>query len=170
MAEIGQDPVLPTPASALAALERDLPVVLEGRTLEQAGWLRPEPLTLVLPLLADTPPRDFYFLRLNFAYYSEWPPSARFVNPYTLEYQIGSDRHWLPKIEGTPEIQVHENYGSVGQLICCSATLEFYQIRHDVKAENVWNPKTDPDAHNFAFTINAVKRALLSAFYKGRQG
>jgi hypothetical protein len=109
-------------------------------------------------------PLDFVALRLGFACYPEWPPSALFVNPQTLSYDKAKDKCWLPKIEGCPEIAVHTDYMNRGQLICCSLTLEFYNILHDVKPEHVWNSKE----HNFSATINQVEWALRSPFYKGR--
>ncbi len=38
MALMNTDPVPVAPADAIAALEEDLPKVLKGRTLEEAGW------------------------------------------------------------------------------------------------------------------------------------
>lgn len=167
MAKAGEIPVLATPTDAIAAFERDLPKALGNCTLEQAGWSRLDAMTLLVPLQGRQANGtvDDYWLRLGFAYYPEWPPSALFINPDTQQYDPGKDTWWLPKIEGCPEIAVHASYQHIGQLICCSLTLEFYAIRHDVKQEHVWNSQK----HNFAGTINQIRWALNSPFYKGRQ-
>lgn len=170
MAEAGKDPVLATPADAIAALERDLPKVLRDRTLEEAGWRRLDDLSLLVPMTGVQPNRtvDNYFLRLGFAYYDDWPPSAQFVNPDTLEYNQDTDKCWLPLIDGTDEIRVHAAYDGGGyklQLVCCSLTLEFYLVRHGVKEQHVWRR----GKNNFAGTLNQINWALKSEFYKGRQ-
>jgi len=167
MAAPNQDPIPLNPIEAKANFEADLPVVLKGRPLEETAWMRLDDLTLIVPLvgIADGAQPDFYFLRLNFGYYRDWPPSAIFVNPRTRAFKDGDDNTWLPKIEGCPEIAVHVNFQGSGQLICCSNTLEFYKVKHSVEAKHVWDAKSQ----NFAATINAVQRALRSPFYKGRQ-
>ena len=172
MAAIGVEPVPNTPAAAKRALERDLPKVLQGRTLREAGWRRPDDLTLLLPLwaLGEDGVRDEFLLRLGFGYYPDWPPGAQFVNRDTTRYVHPSDVGYLPCIEGTPEIQIHANYGpgsqfGVSQLICASVTLEFYQVRHQVNPEHLW----DPAKHNFAATINGIAHWLKPPYYKGRQ-
>jgi hypothetical protein len=160
-------PVPCTPADAIAQLELDLPLILKGMPLEQSSWVRVDPLTLLVPVAgirADCEP-DLYFLRLQFGYYRTFPPSAQFVNPLTLRYDASKDKAWLPKIDGNPEIAVHADYQNKGQLICCSATLEFYLVGHTVEPKHVWDPKSQ----NFAATLNAVRRGLRSNFYKGRQ-
>ena len=164
-------PVAVNPREATQALDEDLPKVLKGRTVADAGWRRPDPLTLLIPLWATAPTgsHDFYLLRLHFGYYRDWPPSAQFVNPRTLTYSIGSDTLWLPKIEGCSELRIHSAYDHSGrklQLICCSNTLEFYEVRHGVKQQHLWNGKT----LNFAATLNAICRGLGPAYYKGRMG
>lgn len=172
MAAIGVDPVQNTPAAARRALERDLPRVLRGRTLEEAGWRRPDDLTLLVPMQAtrEDGGGDDFLLRLNFGYYPDWPPSALFVNPETDRYEYPADAHHLPRIEGSPEIQVHKFYNSngqypVGQLICASVTLEFYIIRHQVQQAHLW----DAGRQTFAATINAISHWMKPPYYKGRQ-
>jgi len=166
MATIGADPVPVAPAVAKAALEAHLSKVLRGQSLEEAGWVRPDLLTLLIPLAGQLPggePDDF-LLRFHFGYYPEWPPSAQFVNPETRRYTFPEDVSWVPKIEGTPEIQTHTNYNSGGQLICCSLTLEFYLVRHGVEEKHLWDSKT----MNFGATLYAIRRGLGPQFYKGR--
>jgi len=166
MAQAGTTPVLATPGDAIAAFERDLPKALKGRTLEEAGWRRLDDMTLLVPLKGRRADGtlDDYLLRLGFACYPDWPPSAQFVNPKTLNYNLAKDKCWLPKIDGCSEIAIHADYNRQGQLICCSLTLEFYAVRHDVQPNHVWNPGT----HNFSATINQIDWALKSQFYKGR--
>src|SRR5205823_2646053 len=98
---------IPDPARGAEAFERDLPLVLKGRTLEEAGCSKIDSVTLCMPLWS--PSGDFFLLRLQFHCYPEWPPSALFVNPLTKDYKIGEDERWLPRIEA-PNLQVHANY------------------------------------------------------------
>ena len=172
MARAKEVPVPNTPKRAVDAIEAHLPVVLRGRTLEEVGWERPDPLTLLIPVPGNTADGawDDYLLRLGFLYYPDWPPSTQFVNPETRAYRFPEDKCWLPKIEGTGEIAVHAQYdlpnnaGKI-QLICSSVTLEFYQVLHSVEERLVWNPKVQ----NFAATLAAIERGLRQPYYKGRQ-
>jgi hypothetical protein len=167
MAARGADPVMADPQVALAALEEHLPKALRGVPFELSGWQRPDPLTLFVPVwgLCDGPP-DLFLLRLNFAYYPEWPPSAKFINPITKAYDHGSDLKWLPKIENHQRIQVHALYNNQTQLICSSTTLEFYLVRHGVEARDLW----DAQSQNFSSTLNAVRDGLQRHTYRGRMG
>jgi hypothetical protein len=164
VAQAGVDPVPSTPTLAIEALEKDLKKVLKGKTLEEVGWERPDPLTLLLPMVGvrEDGTEDCYLLRLHFAYYPEWPPSALFVNPETRSYQYPQDEKYLPEIVGN-EIKMHANYNNKQQLICCSTTLEFYLVRHGVKPEHVW----DKSHQNFWATISAIKRGLKFPIYRG---
>lgn len=175
---------------ARAALDRHLDNVLGGRTLEAVGWHRPDPLTLYVPLrgytcetsasaygfdpsepwtdgqrpFADAPEGQEYLLRLYFSHYPTWPPSARFMNPTTKKFGP-RDLEWLPNISGTNELAVHAAYGDGGeQLICCSATLEFYLVNHDVQDRHRWRPGS-----SFAMTLNTLSRYLRPPTYSGRQ-
>ena len=170
MAKAGEKPVPSSPLEASDAFEADLKKVLRGKTLEEQGWVRRDTLTLLVPMVGirENGQEDEYLLRLHFGYYPDWPPSALFVNPETKHYDYPADLCWLPKIEGTPEIQVHTNYQSDvyrGQLICTSVTLEFYLILHGVEEKHVW----DHERQNFFSTIAAIQRGLRQPFYKGRQ-
>jgi hypothetical protein len=183
----------PVPAQfeqARAALDCHLGIVLGGRNLESVGWQRPDPLTLYVPLhgytsvtaasaygfdpsepaasgellFAGAPAGDDYLLRLYFGHYPDWPPSARFVNPDTRQFG-SSDKGWLPMISGTNELHVHASYGSGSeQLICCSATLEFYLVNHSVEDRHRWRPGS-----SFAVTLNILSRYLRPPTYAGRQ-
>lgn len=168
MAAIDQVPILANALSALEAFEADLPKVLNGRgvsSIEEAGWSRPSDLELFIPVHALRGDAiDRFFLLLKFYHYPDWPPSAQFVNPDTRIFDLAKDLHWLPKIEGSTEIQIHKDVKEAGgQLICCSATLEFYVMKHGVKSEHLW----DHSKHTFALTINQVEWGLTN-FYKGR--
>jgi hypothetical protein len=184
---------VPVPAEfgeARAAVDSHLSTVLAGRTLASAGWDRPDPLTLYVPLrgyasatsvpaygfdpaeppaaggqpFAGAPAGDDYLLRLYFGYYPAWPPSARFVNPGTLQFGPG-DKPWLPSIDGASEVHVHACYPPSGeQLICCSATLEFYLVNHGVEIRHRWRPGS-----SFAITLNTLSRYLRPPAYRGRQ-
>jgi hypothetical protein len=167
MAAIGIEPVMADPQVALAALEEHLPKALRGVPFEHSGWQRPDPLTLLIPMwgLCDGS-SDLFLLRLNFAYYPEWPPSAKFINPLTKAYDHAADLTWLPKIESHQRIQVHAFYNNQTQLICSSTTLEFYQVRHGVEPRDVWDARTQ----NFASTLNAIRDGLRPQTYRGRMG
>lgn len=160
-----------SPVRAQAAMDDHLPIVLRGRSLAEAGWTRPDPLTLLVPVVGEPADgaADDYLLRLTFLYYPDWPPSAQFVNPATLAYRFPDDARWLPKVDGTSEIAVHAQYDTPDrkkiQLICASVTLEFYQVLHSVEDRLVW----DPRVQNFAATLTAIGRVLRPPYYKGRQ-
>lgn len=183
---------VPVPADvgqARAVVDRHLASVLAGRTLDSAGWAQPDPLILYVPLrgytsptsvsaygfdpseppaadeqpFAGAPEGDDFLLRLYFGHYPYWPPSARFVNPATRQFGA-DDKAWLPQITGTNEISVHAAYGQSGQLICCSATLEFYLVNHGVEARHRWRPGS-----SFAITLNVLSRYLRPPTYNGRQ-
>lgn len=190
MSPAGGTPVPADVGQARAALDSHLDRVLGGRTLEAVGWERPDALTLYVPLrgytsstsasaygfdpsetaadgeqpFAGAPAGDDYLLRLYFSYYPDWPPSARFINPDTRQFQAGDNR-WLPSITGTNELSVHPSFQVVGQLICCSATLEFYMVNHAVQDQHRWQPGS-----SFAITLNALSRYLRPPTYLGRQG
>lgn len=186
---------VPVPAEfqqARGTLDRHLGSVLAGRSLEAVGWQRPDPLTLYVPLRGYTsgtpafaygfdpsepaadgehafigaPEGDDYLLRLYFSHYPDWPPSARFVNPDTKQFGPG-DARCLPMISGANELHVHAAYGGPGgsQLICCSATLEFYLINHAVEDRHRWRPGS-----SFASTLNVLSRYMRPPAYTGRQG
>jgi len=171
MAKMGEMPTL-NPLQGREALERDLPPVLAAlgfRTLEDAGWeLTPDKLSLLVPVDGRVGERtDHYLLKLGFHAYRTWPPSAQFVNPATKGYRYPDDVEHLPVL-GSPEVHVHPNYQSSGgtlQLICCSATLEFYQVLHGVEEKHVW----DENRFTFLTTIAAIKAAMQSSHYTGRQ-
>ncbi len=78
MARAREAPLPNTPARAQAALDAHLPLALRGRTLDEVGWARPDPLTLLIPLsgIREDGTRDDFLLRLHFLYYPDWPPSA----------------------------------------------------------------------------------------------
>lgn len=166
MARAGERPVA-DPHGGLAKLNEHLPRVLAGRTLEELGWRRPSPLTLIIPVFGGTATNDPYTLRLGFEYYAEWPPSALFVNPETLTFDPQRDLPWLPVVAGDPGFALHASYNNthyIGQLVCCSFTAEFYLSLHGVQTEHVWDSKR----HTFGATIHRVERALRSEYYKGR--
>lgn len=166
MARAGISPVA-DPHGGRARFEAHLPRVLGSSSLEQLGWRKPNVLTLLVPVVGGASGADEYLLRLGFEYYSEWPPTATFVNPKTLRFDGDRDLYWLPRVEGDPGLAVHANYqgnGSTGQLICCSLTAQFYQVLHGVKEEHVWNA----ERFTFGATIHRIQRALKSTFYRGR--
>lgn len=162
-------PVPNTPSKAAAAFEEHLRAYLKflnAHDVSDLGIKVTDPLTMIVPLTGTgNGHSDEYTLRMNFGYYPEWPPSARFVNPETLLYENGKDTKWLPKIQGTNEIAVHPDYNGQGQLICNSMTLEFYLVNHSYsKKEHLWRP-----GMTFQSTLTVITWALSSPFYQGRQ-
>jgi len=161
MAKAGGLPTLDL-AAGVAALEADIPRVLNllnAPSLEALGWSRPSKAVLLVPMKTGA---DDYLLRLGFQAYRAWPPSAQFVNPLTKTYSPPADRCCVPKLVGQ-ECQTHLEYGTGKiQLICCSATLEFYEVLHNVEPQHVWR-ETD----TFYTTIVAIQRAFASS-YQGR--
>jgi hypothetical protein len=168
---MAQANVLPVmdPMAGAAAFAEDLPRVLKvlgATSLEAIGWRQPDKLTLLVPLKGvKNGATDEYLLRLGFQAYRSWPPSAQFVDPQTLSYRGPQDQHVMPQL-ASGECRTHPGYPSPSrgpiQLICCSATLEFYEVLHSVEPEHVWR-----DTDKFLTTINAIKRAM-SEFYEGR--
>lgn len=168
MAAAGHPPVMNTQAG-MEALRRDVPRVLRvlgASSLEELGWMQPDPLTLLIPISGSAAgSTDDYLLKFGFHSYPDWPPSAQFVNPETKEYSWPADQRHVPRIT-SPGCHTHPNYarpqGTGIQLICCSATLEFYEVLHNVEPHHVWNAK-----YTFFTTLNAIQRAMQS-HYLGR--
>lgn len=167
MATANVSPTLDAESGA-AALDQDIPRVLklEGvSSLEELGWSRPTKLTLFVPMRGILAGKtDEYLLSLGFQAYRKWPPSARFVNPETRTYSYPQDQHYVPRLT-SPECQTHIAYprspGTI-QLVCCSATLEFYEVLHSVESHHLWR-ETD----TFFTTITAIRKAFTSS-YQGR--
>ena len=152
------------PQAGAAALDEDLPRVLkacDAKAIEELGWSRPNRLTLLVPMSGFIgEQKDDFTLRLGFEAYRKWPPSAQFVNPATLSYENPKDQCFVPRLTSS-ECHTHTAYARPGggtlQLICCSATLEFYQVGHEVKAEHLWGEKD-----TFLLTIMAIRKAMGS--------
>lgn len=159
------------PKTGAAQLDEDLPRVLrllEVDDLDALGWRRPNKLTLLVPMTGVMGGRrDDYMVKLGFHSYRAWPPSAQFVNPDTLAFVRGQDDRWVPRLTSN-ECRTHLTYGHPRgdpiQLICCSATLEFYDVNHGVEPHHVWDGKS-----TFYTTIAAIRRAFATS-YEGRFG
>jgi hypothetical protein len=170
MAAANQQPVLNVHAGA-AALDEDLVRVMQllgASSLEDLGWVRPNSLTLLIPMvgISESKQQDKYLLRLGFQAYRAWPPSAQFVNPSTQAFQYPQDQPFVPQIV-SPECYTHVAYRNGPQsqpiqLVCCSATLEFYTVLHAVNPDHLWNEK-----NTFYTTITAIQKGLGGS-YKGR--
>jgi hypothetical protein len=168
MARANEKPTLDVQAGA-AALDEDIPRVLNllgADSLEALGWRRSNRLTLLVPMSGVFQgAKDDFLLRLGFQAYRKWPPSAQFVNPSTHVYAHPTDQHFVPRLT-SPECHTHTEYARPGggtlQLICCSATLEFYEVLHGVEPQHIWR-ETD----TFLVTTTAIQKAMTS-FYGGR--
>jgi hypothetical protein len=165
MARANAPPTMDAMAGA-AALDQDLPRVLralDAVSLDALGWSRPNRLSLIVPMTGvHLGKSEAFTLKLAFQAYRTWPPSAQFVNPETLAYNYPIDRQHVP-ILTSPGCHSHPEYDKPGggkmQLICCSATLEFYEVLHSVQPEHVWR-----DTDTFLTTIDAIQKALASHF------
>lgn len=168
MAAPQQRPTLDLAAGKLA-LDETLPLVLSflGNSLEELGWERVDDTTLAIPMTAGADGAERFLLRLSFLTGRAWPPSAQFVNPETLEYDLRTDQEHLPRLQSS-HVQTHSTFdnpdGKKVQLICCSATLEFYDVLHDVQPQHVWK-----DSDTFLVTITAIQQAMRHS-YHGRFG
>lgn len=155
----GRDVLAATLPRVLQALDAESP--------EALGWRQPNPNTLLVPMtgrLGET--EESYLLKLHFRSSQDWPPSAQFVNPETLNYDIEVDRRHLPDLR-SPEAHLHPAYqdpqGRRLQLVCCSATFEFYNVLHPLNESwHLWKP-TD----TFLLPLRAIERAFAN-FYHGR--
>jgi hypothetical protein len=168
MASHGTVPTLDLAAGG-RILDEDLPRILrrEGAaTPEDLGWKRVDGRTLLVPVKGESGGVvDEFCLRLEFKTGRDWPPSAQFVNPETLDYDPETDTRHLPRVNNG-EVQVHPGYARPGggkmQLICCSATLEYYQVLHGGENRHLWKETDD-----FMLTITAIRRAMGES-YQGR--
>jgi hypothetical protein len=168
VARASERPALDVQAG-LVALEQDIPRVLrllDKTSIEELGWFRPNKLSLLIPMtgvyLGKT---DDYVLRLGFQAYRQWPPSAQFVNPQTGAYDHPADQQHIPKLT-SGECHTHSAYprpgGGTMQLICCSATLEFYDVLHNVEERHLWL-----ESYTFLTTIMVIRKAFDTS-YQGR--
>lgn len=157
-------------AAGAAVMANDLPLVLAARNAkepEDLGWKALGKRSLLVPFVGtkDGESED-YLLKLTFMAGREWPPSAQFVNPTTLNYILGEDRIHLPDLR-SPEAHVHPEYncgqtGKPRQLVCCSATYEYYDVLHGGEESILWRTTYD-----FGVTIDAIGRAFAE-HYHGR--
>lgn len=152
-----------------AVLDEDLPKALARfgcASIDELGWRRPTPHTLLIPMTGTAAGKsDDFLLKLHFRSGREWPPSAQFVNPETLDYTFPTDARHLPILEAS-HVYVHPNISALGrqlQLICCSATYEYYDILHSGEEQFLWQ-----NNDTFLVTLDAIRRAMGSASYKGR--
>jgi hypothetical protein len=165
VARANERPVVDVHAGRLA-LDEDIPRVLRAlgaSNLEALGWSRPNVLTLLVPVNSTHGGKvDCFLLKLGFQAYRTWPPSAQFVNPSTLSYEYPQDRIHVPILR-SPECHSHPEYDKPGggkmQLICCSATLEFYDVLHSVQPQHIWGERD-----TFLTTIHAIQKAFASHF------
>lgn len=158
-------------AAGRHVLAEDVPRVLAGReqsSLEALGWRQIGDRKLFIPIFGTIAgSTEEYLLRLEFMTARDWPPSAQFVNPATLTYEVTRDQVHLPQLNHA-EVHVHPTYQSPVsqtpiQLICCSATLEYYDVLHGGDDAILWQ-NTD----NFMQSLSAIRRAMASASYLGR--
>lgn len=157
-------------AAGREVLKSTLPHVLNALRapdLESLGWHKPNENTLLIPMRGSYGGKeDDYLLKLHFRTGREWPPSAQFVNLDTLTYDPAKDQGFLPKLQSN-QCNMHSAYETPDhrtiQLICCSATFEFYDVLHGIDNQDLLWKDTD----TFLVTISAIERAM-SSHYHGR--
>ncbi len=151
-------PSLVDPLLARAAFERHAPAALEG-----LSWHELTPLSIAVDLeaLRADGERDRYVLRLDFAYYPDWPPRATFLDPATGR----PDPSAWPRIEGAGHIGFHPTYGDAEWgMVCNSMFFEYYFWGgHSPDGAIAWKK----DSHTFAASINVLRDVLQAPFYKG---
>jgi hypothetical protein len=159
-------------AGGREVLDLDLAAALElydAASPEALGWRRAGPRRLLVNFKGvHKGVEDSYLLRLEFIAGRAWPPSAQFVDPDNLEYRGVIDQHYLPQLRSS-EVHVHPAYkcGSLRdpiQLICCSATFEYYDTLHGGGEPLIWK-ETD----TFLVTLNAIGRGMAQHYF-GRFG
>lgn len=155
-------------AAGADALEQTLPVVLKAlrvSDLAELGWRRLGANSLLIPMVGNKDGQEErYLLKLHFKAGRAWPPSAQFVNPDTLNYEYPSDQQHLPTLSAS-YCHVHAAYPQPPrtlQLICCSATYEYYQVLHSGDDTYLWR-----DTDTFLVTLGAIERAFRES-YAGR--
>ena len=154
-------PEVTPPATARAAVLRH-----RDRALEGLKWEEDEANDLVLfvttPAVAASGQIDLYMVKLGFAYYPDWPPSATFVDPATRQY---SPRHW-PVIENSDRMALHPTYGDAPEgLICNSMFFEFYFWGgHGRNPQLTW----EKGRHTMAASISELKIHLQPPYYQRR--
>ncbi len=162
-------PVSGDPIEAAQALDAHLALYLRARgvnRLEELGWTRPTKLMLHIPIVAGQ--EDRFLLEFIFTHYPEWPPRVRFVNPESKRFEYPGDMCWVPKIEQTQAIAIHETYEDGGQkfygYICCSYNLDYYTSQHNMNQPyDHWNTKQ----RTFNATLSVIEDALAKR-YQGR--
>jgi hypothetical protein len=167
LAQHGQIPGMDLAAGA-QALAETLPKVLAARgatQLSDLGWKKVGANTLLIPFEGRIgEATETFLLKLHFRTGRDFPPSAQFVNPETLSYDPARDQGHLPALTSS-HCYMHAAYsGPRGplQLICCSATYEYYEIGHGGEDRHLWR-----DSDTFLVTLCAIERAFASN-YGGR--
>lgn len=111
---------------------------------------------------------DRYFVRLGAEYYDAAPPVVTFVTDDGITPARGGTKFW-PRIEGVPWFGLHDVYnfpgGRRGQLVCFSASAEFY-LDHSPTADARWKR----GVHTVAATLHRLAEVLRAPNYKGPAG
>jgi hypothetical protein len=158
-------------AAGRAIFAEDLPRALQLHSVgepEALGWRKHSSSALLVPVSGvHEGVTDEYLLRFDFVTDRNWPPKTQFVNPETLRYVVGQDTGYLPRL-GHPEVNVHPAYATPVlqapiQLICCSATFEYYDVLHGGDDAILWQA-----SDTYLVTLAAIRRAMASAEYQGR--
>lgn len=167
------------PEVAEAIFRRDLDQLWASGKPEERGWRREQldPLheLIILPARRDGAPDDKYYVELGALYYNSWPPTTSFVDPDSgAEATPGT--HWWPTIDGAPEFGFAPAAFAPGyltrlgtprqQLVCFTATAQYYMVDHNPPEHTVWQP----GRQTMARTLGRLHELLGPPFYRGPSG
>ncbi|MFC0541940.1 hypothetical protein [Kutzneria chonburiensis] len=184
---------LPVPADeevAAAVFASHIARVSASAQARAQGWVFTpiDPLHAVVTVAATraTGEKDLYYVLLGAEYYDSYPPTTSFVCPpangavegTSLDQwkQARKGGRWFPLAEGLSWFAVHDSYqfqfpsedaySSPRQLVCCSATFEYYISGHNPTESQRWRQ----GRHTLAATLDRIQEALDSANYGGPSG
>jgi hypothetical protein len=117
-------------------------------------------------------PDDGYYVELGAKFYDYWPPTTVFVDPNTGT-EAEQDTRWWPKIEGAGDFGFSTtNFAAeyvtrlgapMHQLVCFTATAQYYMVDHNPPEHTVWKQ----GSHTLARTLARLHELLGPPFYKG---
>ena len=108
-------------------------------------------------------------------YYDYWPPTTAFVDPGSGKEATPGTR-WWPRIEGAPDFgftvaTFPADYltrlgESRQQLVCFTATAQYYMVDHNPPEHTVWRQ----GRQTLARTLGRLHELLGPPYYKGPSG
>lgn len=121
----------------------------------------------------DDLPDDEFYVELGAKYYDYWPPTTAFVDPGTGA-EAAQNTRWWPTIAGAADFgfsttnfaaQYVTRLGApMRQLVCFTATAQYYMVDHNPPEHTVWKQGD----HTLARTLARLHELLGPPFYNGR--